>query len=232
MSSYEEKLNRIASILNISVDKLRELVESKILEFDNLITEDVALLLVAKDLGLDPTEIEKIRVRNLRDGIKLDRIEVIIGDIIKETDKSIIRWVYDDTASVRAIFSKNAREIGKSLKQGQKVILRNVTVRKLKKLYITIFSENQIELINETANNKTTPPEIIDNYVLVLKSEDNKSIILDEFLKIRTLNKKLDPGKTYRAIYLSDGTVIYIEPLKGSDDERWAGGENEDERVS
>ncbi len=207
--------------LGISEEELKKKVEEKIKEFEGLITEEGALALVAKEYGLDITDLilgKRFTISMLTSGMRNIYVTVKLYKKIFEKDFVICYKVFDETGTAYAFFWKDAKEKIKEFGEGSILRLKIDKVKEGKRgLELHIFNPNNIqeeknEKIKELLLSIERPEkEIIEFTGIPLKEEENYYYIFN--LKgnvIKAIAENLELGKVYYFRGVKERDIIKI----------------------
>ena len=206
-------------------EEIKKLVENKIKQFEGLITEDVALILVAKDLGIDVSEIissKRIKIEYLTSGLRNVELSVKILRKVFETDKNIVFEVCDETGTAYLICWENAKEKAKEFKEGDIIRVKAERVKEGKKGYLELHinkSENIekekdkkiIEVLSEIKVKRKIIETIVFSFGNVLITLKGRILKTEDYL---------EPGKFYHIRAIKEDNKVKIEKAEEIDYEK------------
>ena len=170
-ASYDELIERVARLSNLSRDEIERRVEAKRARLSGLISREGAIQVVAAELGLKFDNL-KLKISDLLSGMK--RVNVI-GKIIKmygireftkngQQRKVATLMLGDDSGTIRVVlWDTNHIELIErgTIKEGNTIEITNATVRgseTTKELHLT--SDSNITLSNFDVGNVKTEQEL------------------------------------------------------------------------
>ncbi|BBL45413.1 hypothetical protein MJ1_0242 [Nanobdella aerobiophila] len=205
--------NNILSILNISKNKLDDLIKEKYKQYNNLIDEDTAILLILKDYGLSLEDIYNIKLKNIYQNIKINQIKLKINKILYKDQEKIILEVGDETGLVKLLLKDPRwKEISYILKENNSILVKRPVI--LNNYFITLYINNiyNIKKIEEDIEIKNKYYLSI-RYIKLLKKDDDKYIVLTDNFTILYIDKKyeIDKDKTYIIKFYNKKPLEIIE---------------------
>lgn len=131
-----ELISQIAGQTGKTPEEIKELIEAKIQKFSGLLTEQGALYMIQKELGLKQETMEQINITDLKEGMKGIEIKGEIKAVfpIKEFDKNSKKGklrsfiITDETGEVRVtLWNEQVEQY--QISRGDKVVITNILVK-------------------------------------------------------------------------------------------------------
>ncbi len=106
----DDVIKKIASLSGLGMDEVLALIDEKKEEFSGMISDEGAASIIAKELGLSLLRDEKIKIKDLKPGMKNVEITAKITGLVEreyesERGKGVVcnLFLQDDTGSIRAV---------------------------------------------------------------------------------------------------------------------------------
>ncbi len=195
--------------LGISEEELKKKVEEKIKEFEGLITEEGALALIAKEHGIDITDLilsKRFTISMLTSGMKNIYVTVKLYKKVFEKENVICYKVFDETSEAYAFFWKDAKEKIKEFDEGEILKLKVDKVKEGKKgLELHIFNPKNIqeeknEKLREILMSIEKPEREILEFLGIPISENYIFNLKGYVLKVKAENLEFGKVYSFRAI--------------------------------
>lgn len=165
-TNIENLISEIAQKTNKNSEEIRKMVNTKTEKYSGLLTEEAALDLVKKELGILKEQNERLKISELSEGKKGIEIEGKIELLypIKEFEKNGKKGklqnfiISDNTGEIRGTLWNDQIEENK-IKQGNEVIITNLIVTSYnEKKQITLGFGGKVKTVkeNETEYKKST----------------------------------------------------------------------------
>ncbi|MGI6589173.1 MAG: OB-fold nucleic acid binding domain-containing protein [Candidatus Iainarchaeum sp.] len=157
-----ELINQIAEQTGKTPEEIKELISARIKKFDGLLTEEGAIFMIQKELGLKQETLEQVAISDLKEGMKGVEIKGEVTTIFptKEFEKNgkkgkLKSFVLNDSTGEVRVTLWNEQVDQYPLNRGNEIIVSNIFV----KLYnetkqVTLGFGGKIEIKNK----KEIPP--------------------------------------------------------------------------
>jgi replication factor A1 len=163
-----ELISQIAKESNKTEEEIRGLIKAKVEKFSGLLTEQGALYMVQKELGLKQETLEQVNINDLKEGMKGIEIkgEIKAAFPVKEFEKSgkkgkLKSFILNDSTGEVRVTLWNEQVDLYPISKGNEIILNNIIV----KMYndtkqVTLGFNGKVEIKNKKEINPTKLSEL------------------------------------------------------------------------